>query len=145
MCIQFSWGQKWCLLCLLHPILNTLSGGPCPGQYQSLGPVCGLTDNASLSFSLWPGATRKWHKALIPLSTATLGQPTFEQKKKKKQLQRYRELQRVSDEGNDHLLAFGMGHMDFLFSIFVIFICHENICPCSEPSPEDNQWPEGNH
>lgn len=50
--IQFSWGQKWCLLCLLHPVLNTLSGGPCPGQCQSLGPVYGLTDNASLSFSL---------------------------------------------------------------------------------------------
>lgn len=43
--------QKWCPLCLLHPVLNTLSGGPCPGECQSLGPVYGLSDNTSLSLS----------------------------------------------------------------------------------------------
>ena len=45
----------------------------------------------------------------------------------------------MSDEANDHLFAFGMNHMDFLFSIFAIFIFHENTRLCSEPRPEDNQ------
>lgn len=53
------------------------------------------------------------------------------------------DLGKPDDDTNNHLLAFGMNHMDFLFSIFAIFICHENTYPCSEPSPEDNVWLEG--
>lgn len=36
--------------CIL--VLNTLSGGPCPGQCQSLGPIYGLTDKYSLFLPL---------------------------------------------------------------------------------------------
>ena len=55
-----------------------------------------------------------------------------------------RELGKPDDDINNHLLAFGMNHMDFLFTVFAIFICHENTYPCSEPSPEDNVWLEEN-
>lgn len=79
-----------------------------------------------------------------PCLQLPLDNPPLSQKKKKKAVTGIQRIAK-SDEANDHLLAFGMGHMDFLFNIFVIFICRENTCPCSEPSPEDNQWPEGNH
>lgn len=53
------------------------------------------------------------------------------------------ELARAADGINNHLLAFGVNHTDFLFSIFAILICHENTCPCSEPSPEAGGKHEG--
>lgn len=50
MWVWVSWGQRWCPPHLLHPVLNRLFGGLCPGECPV--PEYGLIESLALPLSL---------------------------------------------------------------------------------------------
>lgn len=83
------------------------------------------------------GHQGKWHRAPIPLSIATLGQPALEQMRGASGTQ---ELERLYDERSDHLLAFGMNHMDFLSIFATLFSMKTHIHTLNPAQRTISRW-----